>query len=278
MNTSETTKFLLQAGEIWSSIKTSDAAIQVWSRALSDVPLEAAEQALDAYVRGVQDDYPPKPADIRRMISNAMLKLPTPDDAWRMVIAEVNRVGPGQTVFHDGQRYKLEPTFPVVEVALTCESIGWRRICNEREDKFLRKSFDEAYERYCDMTRSKSLLSDGFDVHEYREGLARTVREVAVGEPKRLFELGAPAAYAAAVDGSGPLGKVLPSGGPDRPDEQLEPGDATPVNPEYRDRLNHGLVSLAARVRMNADGDAPFGGNPGPGKTAAIREVAKRGN
>ena len=261
MNTNETTKLLLQMGEIWTSIKTSDAAVKVWSRALSDVPLEAAETALDAYVRGVQDDYPPKPADLRRMISNAMLNLPSPDEAWRMVIGEVHRVGHAKTYFHDGQRYRIEPTFPVVEVALACDSIGWLRIVNERDDKFLRKSFDEAYDRYCDMTRNKSLLSDGFNVDDYRAGMARTVKQVTVGQPKGLYELGAPLEYAAAVDGSGPLGKVLPSGGPDRPDEQLEPGAPKVVNAEYRDKLNGGIRSLAERVRMNG----------------APREVAKRG-
>lgn len=250
MNEKETSLLLTSIQGIWRTQSTAADTVRIWQRALSDIPFEAAETALDAYVRGVSDDFPPKPADIRRMIGNAVLALPTEDEAWRMCVAEVNRVGIRQSVFHDGERYILEPTFPVVEVALAAEATGWHRICGGVKDAFVQKDFKAAYGRYCEQTRTKALLSDQFNVAEYRAGMAKSLRNVVFGTPKTLYDLGCPAWYAGMVDGSGPeAGKPLPAP-PDRPDEQEQERPVPPVNPAYAGALNGALNKIAVASRM----------------------------
>jgi len=210
MNASETEEFLLQAKVFWKSIDTSPLAVKVWSRNLADIPLEQCERALDAYARGVHagEDYPPKPADLLRLITRATLHLPNEDEAWRMVKAEISRVGFGHSLFHDGVSYEIRPCIPIPEVALAVDALGWRHIINTAGDSgqegFTRDAFIKSYIRSCNKTRERMLLFGPDGIDDWRMEQARGVRTIVLGPPQTLYDLGAPEAYAALVDGSGP--------------------------------------------------------------------------
>lgn len=224
MNLSETAFFLKEVKVLWKSVDTSSTAVSVWHRQIGDLTLEQAQRALDAYARGVTgEDYPPKPADLLRLVTRAALHLPNEDEAWRMVKAEVNRVGTGRSYFQDGNRYVLRPSLPVPEVAIAADTVGWRHIAHTlgvpEQEGYTQDAFRKAYNRACQQTRERALLFGTEGIDDWRREQARDVQSLRLGDPQTLYDLGAPEAYAALIDGSGPRAKQLVA-------------DLTPTEPE----------------------------------------------
>ena len=268
MNVQDTEELLAQVKAVWRTTDVSPAAVKVWQRSLVDLPLEAAETALDAYVRGISDDYPPKPADLRRMIVDAMLALPSVDDAWLAVQKEARRVGMRHTVFHDGVSYKVEPSFIVPEVALAAEAVGWTRIVGSISDSFTARDFSESYGRYVNRTRNAAILSmDGIDA--FRSSLGGDLRSVTIGEPKGLYQLGAPEWYAAQADGSGPGRISGPAVLPPSPESSATALPAPRVAPDQAsanaEKIHAAISVIAGTRRVRGPSTAVGAGQRVPG-------------
>lgn len=215
MTQDETRFFLGEIQAVWRSVDTGPIAVKLWHRQLEHVDLAVAERALDAYMRGVAgDDFPPKPADILRVIVRAAVVVPTEDEAWRMVVSEVRRVGSSMyPTYIDGKPYQLRPGFPVVEVALAVESVGWSHIVDSlgttKEAGYAQLNFREAYKRVVNRLNEVALVLGVDQIDAWRQQQAASIRSVYLEEPKGLYELGAPEHAAALIDGSGPRAKDI---------------------------------------------------------------------
>lgn len=186
MDVNEATTLLAKINAVWSSVRVDRVGAEVWSSALFDVPLSLAEKALGVYLRGANgpETFPPRPADLLRSITTAVLNMPSEDDAWRIVAAEIARVGMPHRMFHAGAFYEVGPAFECVEIALAVDAVGYRTLVTE-EGTYAQKAFKDAYKRYVEQTQQKALT--GSDVAAYRIDRARTLRTVKVGAPPKDY-------------------------------------------------------------------------------------------
>lgn len=198
MNQSEMRFFLTEMQSIWRTVEVSDVSIGVWHRQFEDVDLNIAQKALDAYIRGASgDDYPPKPADILRMLVRAATSLPNEDEAWRMVVAEIRRVGACiYPHFIDGKEYRLRPGIPILEVAIAAESVGWMHLVNAlgdpKEAGYAQLNFREAYRRAVARTNEVAAVMGIDHLNAWRADEATKLRAVHLEEPVTLYAMGAP--------------------------------------------------------------------------------------
>lgn len=215
MTPDETRFFLGEIQSVWRTVDLSDTAVRLWHRQLESVSLSMAEKSLDAYMRGITgEDFPPKPADILRLVVRYAVNIPTVDEAWRMVVSEVKRVGTSNYPhWIDGKSYLLRPGFPIVEVALAVESVGWTQIADSlgqtKEAGFAQKNFRDAYDRVITRVNEVALVLGVDQIDEWRKQQAASLNTVFVESPKGLFELGAPEHAAALIDGSGPRAQEI---------------------------------------------------------------------
>lgn len=181
MNAAEAKRLLLKAKLIWSSVPATNDAAELWAESLIDIPYDYAYKALVQYIRGIEpdSDWPPKPSDILRIIARDVLALPTEDDAWRMVEAEIDRVGRPRIYADSDGSDEMRPTFTVIEVAMAVEAVGYLQLL-DGEGTYPQHAFREAYRRYVEQTRKRALMAPGMDIGSYRIDQASSLREVSM--------------------------------------------------------------------------------------------------
>jgi len=150
---------------------------------------------------GGDGDFPPKPADLRRLVAESSLLLPSEDDAWREVMEEIRRVGSGAPVYIAGMIVQPKPTFSCPEVASAVEGVGWQTLREHGNDTYTLDAFKKAYSRYKGQTMRIATVSPAY-VTDHRVQLTDRLRgRIEVGAPRRLAELGVPESVAAIAEG-----------------------------------------------------------------------------
>lgn len=256
MNAIDAERILTLAATFWpkvwpdNSIAQRDAA-QLWSESLDDLSFEEGRTALMLYVKGyAEDDFPPRPADLRRMLAEARCNLPSEDDAWREVIREVKRIGSGLPLYVDGKFYQLTPTFSCPELALAVEAVQWTVLQEKHHESYIIHEFKQAFRRYRDATiKNATINRDTLGV--YRAGLAGSVaKSIRIGRPIGYAELGVPSYYMEALHREPDI--AIPESVPHGDPEDWAANSA---------RVRAGIAALAAQHRIRPDRRAASGGS-----------------
>jgi hypothetical protein len=114
-------------------------ALDIWWQAMKPFDLDAVRQAFSRYVVNPDSgQYPPKPADIVRLIEGTTQDAATL--AWAKTMQAVGRVGQYQSIAFDD---------PIIHAVI--EDIGgWPGLCQTTEDEvpFVQRRFEQVYRTY----------------------------------------------------------------------------------------------------------------------------------
>ena len=115
------------------SVKMSRETVEVWHRALHDLPFEDVKVAVEKLL--MTSEWFPTIALIRKATLDAMGMLPkSADEAWVEILGAINDHG-----------YAGYPEFsPLVREAVL--QVGWRDICMSTQPEAIRRSFVKAYD------------------------------------------------------------------------------------------------------------------------------------
>ena len=145
-----------------SRILEDKASMDFWYMMLSDIPYDAAENAVMEHI--CTNIYPPNIAEIRKLCMERMRPhVLSFDEAWGVVQNAISRYG----WYHPQQAFATmdELTLSVVK------NLGWTRLCQSENITADRANFREAYEAKAAEQQKKSQLP-GFvaDKKEYLQG------------------------------------------------------------------------------------------------------------
>lgn len=118
----------------------TDAALELWWSALSDMPLEDVKQGISRHLRDAdRGKWMPMPADVRYACG---LRHPTGLVAWGEVLDAMERHGAYRSVlFEDG-----------VVNAVIRDMGGWPEVCHkqstDQDPIWVQKDFEKRYEEY----------------------------------------------------------------------------------------------------------------------------------
>lgn len=115
-----------------TNFSDAEATITAYHLALDDVPMELGQQALRDLIRNAK--FFPRPAEIRASALKLARPVPTPQEAWQVVMGEMRRIG------SYGQ-----PQFQMPEIAAAVKSLGWRNLCMSDDVDRMAKRFEDAY-------------------------------------------------------------------------------------------------------------------------------------
>jgi hypothetical protein len=134
MNRPETMKILAILASVWSSEPIDDAKITAYQWALADVPYRAVEVAAGKLLRTAK--FFPKPAEIMELIVDD-LPMVAPGEAWETVQRQIRKHG-----------YKGwdQVQFGDEAISAAVSSVGWRRMCLDDDQRYIRRDFDAALE------------------------------------------------------------------------------------------------------------------------------------
>jgi len=114
----------------------SDNAAAIWSRALADLPFEAAQQAVLLLVR--THKYRPSIAEIRQTVFELVDPLPTAEEAWE----EARRAARTFSPYHGGVLH--EWSHPLIERA--ARVVGIETMAYSEEPTVIAAQFRRVYE------------------------------------------------------------------------------------------------------------------------------------
>lgn len=142
MNQTETTVILRLVRTTWPEIPLTPETITAWTWAFEDMAYADVEQALKVHLR--TSPFPPKPADLRKPIAEAVAGEPW-EAAWDELMATIRRYG---IYFADDRFTKTDWTgwsSPDVDAAV--KHIGYREVCMADTDQLgiIRAQFRDAY-------------------------------------------------------------------------------------------------------------------------------------
>jgi len=164
---------------------TTDVSREVavaWWEALEDLPIEAVRQAVKQYIR--VGKYPPKPADIRNLLAEAMKnQWFSAAEAWAHALKAID---------------ESETVIWTVEASRAFDSV--RSLIEIRDWVGARQAFEQAYSRYVELAIGEGRTP----VYIVSEGWDRNKRVAAIAKAKALGFLPAEKAdrYLAELDQS----------------------------------------------------------------------------
>ncbi len=164
MNTSETQAVLALLKLAAPHIEVTDGTVHVWEMVFADIPAEAVTQAAREWIKTRRGW--PWPAEIREIVAERWLGLPSAEEAW----VSIQKVMNDRTLDPaTGQRRSLASLPKPVYDAVT--AIGGRTALYHADDPtWLRKEFTSAYATY----RKKAIVDSDL-------GLAVTLKLEAQG-------------------------------------------------------------------------------------------------
>lgn len=122
----------------YRDIDDSDDRIALWHQVLGDVPYELVNHALQLWLRDTEKGkWPPKPGELRGLSIEQGCGVPSAEEAWAQVLAEVRRIGS-----YGSPQFTCEPIRQAVR------AIGWREICQSETLGVERAHFFRTYEVY----------------------------------------------------------------------------------------------------------------------------------
>lgn len=138
MNRSEATRILAVLRTVYSQQDADPDLDMVWAMVLDDVPYEAAMAAVTLYLKSDKPFFP-KPGEIRSLLIEQLMHLPSPEEAWAEVMRAIREHG----------SYRA-PAFSCHAIHEAVSSIGWREICMSEKIEIERAHFYRTYQAYRD--------------------------------------------------------------------------------------------------------------------------------
>ena len=136
MTISEATKLVAILKGVYLREQFTDASPRAFLWLLEDLPFDVVLQA--AKIHGTRSKWCPTPAELRAIIAEmAVPKIPA-GDAWEIVQKQIRRHGYADFASCD---------FGDPAITSAVRAVGWRRLCLDEDQKFIRREFDEALER-----------------------------------------------------------------------------------------------------------------------------------
>lgn len=135
MNKAETMKLLSILSSVWSNEPIDDAKITAYQWALSDVTYAAVEQAAKTLLRSAK--FFPKPAEILELIISATVPEIPAGEAFEIVQRQIRK---------HGYAGLSDCDFGDEAITQAVRMVGWRRLCLDEDQKFIRRDFDAALE------------------------------------------------------------------------------------------------------------------------------------
>lgn len=144
MNRQETTKILMTLASVWSNETIDEPKITAYQWALADVPYPAVEQATRTLLRSAK--FFPKPAEILELIADAHIPQVSTGEAWEIVQRQIRAHGHANFDQCD---------FGNDAILAAVKRVGWRRLCLDEDQRFIRRDFDEALENAQERARKE---------------------------------------------------------------------------------------------------------------------------
>lgn len=141
MTTEETGQLLAVFKAMYPThpVPNPEAMVTAYQMALDDLPAEAVTVAAREWMRtGV---FFPKPAELRSIIAERGLSLPSPEEAWSEVMSQIRAVGSYGN-----------PSWSCLAVRQAVDALGWRNICASEEIGIERAHFYRTYQAYRERT------------------------------------------------------------------------------------------------------------------------------
>jgi hypothetical protein len=125
-------------------VKDKELTLVLWADALGDLPRSEVDKAIKVHCR--ESRFFPNPAQIREIVVSEMIGMPTPDEAWALVVDQIREVG----------MYSAPDLSRELREAVRVAG-GWRYLGNGPEDK-VRDSFIWAYKGLIERKRREVTL------------------------------------------------------------------------------------------------------------------------
>lgn len=138
MNTSEATKIIAVLRKVYTDQTVDRDLDSVWAMVFDDVPYEPVMLAVQAYLKADKPFFP-KPGEIRTLLIEQFMGLPSAEEAWAEVMAAIREHG----------SYRA-PVFSRAAIAESVDAIGWREICMSEKIEIERAHFYRTYQAYRD--------------------------------------------------------------------------------------------------------------------------------
>jgi hypothetical protein len=137
MTLQEAARMLRVLASVWPAypIADPDTMAEAYAIALADVPAELAMGAAQQALRTSR--FFPTPSEVRELVAEEVLDLPTPEEAWEEVLAEIRAVG----------RYG-RPRFTSDVLAETVARLGWLSLCGAEDVAAARATFERSYKAH----------------------------------------------------------------------------------------------------------------------------------
>lgn len=133
MNKKETTRILAILTAVWSNEQVDDAKVTAYQLALEDVSYESAQQAVKTLLRSAK--FFPKPSEILELIVDVALPQKSSGECWEIVQKQIRSHGYNSWDSVD---------FGDDAILTAVKAVGWRRLCLDEDQKFIRRDFDDA--------------------------------------------------------------------------------------------------------------------------------------
>jgi hypothetical protein len=137
MNESEASKLISVLRAAFPSATISDETPMAYSFGLEDVSLEAGMLAAKLAIQ--QCKFFPTPSELRSLLIESLIGLPSPEEAWSQVMRAIKEHG----------SYRA-PVFSCQAIADAVGAIGWREICMSETISVERAHFFRTYQAYRD--------------------------------------------------------------------------------------------------------------------------------
>ena len=135
MNISEATKLVAILKGVYLREPFTEESPKAFLWLLEDLPYELVLQA--AKIHGTRSKWCPTPAELREVIAEKAAPAVPAGEAWEIVQKQIRKNG--YAGFSDCD-------FGDEAITLAVKTVGWRRLCLDEDQKFIRRDFDQALE------------------------------------------------------------------------------------------------------------------------------------
>lgn len=138
MTTEDAAKILVVLQRNWPDRTILEGTEDLWAMVLDDVSYEAAMFAVKLRLKS-DNAFFPTPGEIRTVLIEAIMGLPSPEEAWAEVMWAIREHG----------SYR-EPLFSCEAICQSVRALGWRNICMSEKIGVEQAHFFRTYQTYRD--------------------------------------------------------------------------------------------------------------------------------
>jgi hypothetical protein len=138
MNNSEAARIISVLRTVFADQAVSSELATAWAMVFDDVPYEPVMLAVQEYMKSDKPFFP-KPGEIRTILIEHFMSLPSAEEAWSQVMWAIKEHGSYRS-----------PVFSCQAIADAVDAIGWRFICMSENISVERAHFFRTYEAYRD--------------------------------------------------------------------------------------------------------------------------------